>query len=66
MIPASNGVAGRLKKIRRGDIVRIRGFLVDVDHDSGFFWRTSLSRDDTGNGSCEILYVDWIEIEMRN
>lgn len=65
IIPAGSGVLGRMKKIRRGDIVQIRGFLVDVDHDSGFRWRTSLRREDTGNGSCEIVYVDWIEIEAR-
>ncbi len=58
LIPANDRVRGNLKKVRRGDIVRLKGTLVDVDGDSGFYWRTSLSRDDTGNGSCEIFFVE--------
>lgn len=65
MIPASDAVLGRLREIRNGDVVRLRGFLVDVDEDSGFQWRTSLRRDDTGNGSCEIFFVERIQIGTR-
>ena len=65
MVPADAYVRSQLKKIRRGDIVRARGKLVDIDHPSGFRWRTSLSRDDTGGGSCEIFYVEQIQIEGR-
>lgn len=63
MIPASSWVRGKLKKIRRGDIVDLKGFLVDVSDESGFTWNTSLSRDDTGNGSCEIFYIEYIAVE---
>jgi hypothetical protein len=65
MVPANTKVEKKLKKIRRGDIVNARGFLIDVDHDSGFLWRTSMTREDTGNGSCEIFYVEQFEIEVR-
>lgn len=65
MVPADAYVLGQLRKIRRGDIVRARGLLVDVDHPSGFNWRTSLSRDDSGGGSCEIFYVERLLIEER-
>jgi hypothetical protein len=63
MIPASRRVARQLKKLRRGDIVQLRGKLVDVDHDSGWVWRTSLSREDTGAGACEIFYVEGAEVQ---
>jgi len=66
MVPANSLVEKKLKKIRRGDIVNAQGFLIDVDHESGFLWRTSMSRDDTGNGSCEIFYVEQLEIETGN
>jgi hypothetical protein len=46
--------------------LRLQGLLVDVDHPSGWRWRTSLSRDDTGGGSCEIVYLQEIEIETRD
>jgi hypothetical protein len=66
MVPASRSVLQALKKVRRGDIVRARGYLVDVDGASGFRWRTSLSRNDTGGGSCEIFYLEQFEIEVRS
>ena len=63
MIPANAGVAAALKRIRKGDIVDARGYLVDVDSDTGFRWRTSLRRDDTGGGSCELMYLESLQIE---
>ncbi len=66
MIPANKRLLGKLRKIRRGDIVQARGFLVDIDHDSGFTWRTSLTRNDTGNGSCELFYLEQLTIESRD
>ena len=63
MIPANAWVEAKLSKIRRGHIVQAKGFLVDVASDSGFRWLTSLRRDDTGNGSCEIFYVESLFIE---
>jgi hypothetical protein len=66
MVPADSGVLRELKRVRQGDIVRARGYLVDVDHASGFYWRTSLSRNDTGGGSCEIFYLERFEIEPRS
>jgi hypothetical protein len=66
MIPAQSRVRKKLKGIRVGDIVRLQGMLVDVDHSSGWRWRTSLSRNDTGGGSCEIVYLEEIEIEARD
>jgi hypothetical protein len=65
MVPASPQVLRQLKTIRRGDIVQALGYLVDIDHPSGFRWRTSLSREDTGAGSCEIFYLERIQIESR-
>ena len=57
MIPADESIERELKSIREGDVVRIQGLLVDVNHDSGWKWRTSLTRDDTGQGACELVYV---------
>jgi len=63
MIPASKSIERSLKKIRKGDIVLIRGYLVDVDHDSGWYWRSSMSRNDTGDGACELVYVESMSVE---
>jgi len=63
MIPAGKGIEKTLKKLREGDIVQIRGYLVDVDHDSGWHWRSSMSRTDSGDGACELVYVESINVE---
>ena len=63
MIPAAKGVKKTLKELREGNVVTLKGFLVDVDHDSGWAWRTSMSREDTGAGACEIVYVESVLVE---
>jgi hypothetical protein len=62
MIPAWVSVKRSLKKLREGDIIVLQGHLVDVDHDSGWKWRTSMSRTDIGAGACEIVYVESITV----
>ena len=57
MIPANDSVATALARVRRGDRVRIDGWLVRADAADGWRWQSSLTRDDTGNGACEVVYV---------
>ncbi|MEM1080390.1 MAG: hypothetical protein AAGH65_02300 [Pseudomonadota bacterium] len=57
IIPASPALLQQLDQIEPGDSVRLTGYLVDVDHENGANWRTSLRRDDTGNGACELFMV---------
>ncbi len=63
MIPSNKSIERRLKQLRRGSIIRLEGYLVDVDHDSGWRWRSSMSRNDTGDGACELVYVESLEVE---
>jgi hypothetical protein len=63
MIPATKSIGRELKRLRSGDIINLRGFLVDADHESGWYWRTSMSRADTGAGACEIVYVESLSVE---
>ena len=63
IIPADKRIRRKMKEVRRGDVVMLKGYLVDVDASSGFYWRTSMRRDDTGNGSCEIFYLTYAYIE---
>ena len=57
MIPSSPRIAEQLLSIDEGDRVRLVGWLVDVEFPNGGRWPTSLRRDDTGDGACEIVYV---------
>ena len=61
VIAASKNVASAVKRLRRGEWVAMRGYLVNVSGSDGFSWNTSLSREDTGNGACEVFYVESIE-----
>lgn len=58
IIPARAAIERRLADLRPGQLVALEGYLVDVDHPSGWRWRTSLSRNDTGAGACEIFFVE--------
>jgi hypothetical protein len=61
LIPADEAIAERIRAIHVGDQIRMRGLLVDYtvarDGREILTRRTSLTRADTGNGACEILYV---------
>jgi len=58
MIPADDLVRRSLERIRQGQLVHLKGFLVDASGPNGFQWRTSMTRDDTGAGACELVYVE--------
>ncbi len=58
LIPANDAVADALEQIRQGQVIRLQGHLVDASGADGFTWTTSLSRDDTGDGSCELMFVE--------
>jgi len=61
MIPATDDLERRLKSIRAGNVVRIKGFLVEVTGKDGFRWKSSLTRTDTGAGACELIWVESLE-----
>ncbi|GAB3099317.1 hypothetical protein [Lysobacter terrae] len=57
MIPASDDIASTLREVEAGERVRIDGWLVEAQAPDGWRWRSSTSRDDTGGGACEVIYV---------
>jgi hypothetical protein len=58
MIPASGTVERRLLAVRPGQLLNLRGQLVQADGPDGWRWVSSLSRTDTGDGSCEVVWVE--------
>lgn len=63
MVPAEEWVLDTLNEARPGQVVQLRGLLVDVERDDGWSWRSSLSREDTGGGSCELVFVEHAMVE---
>jgi hypothetical protein len=62
MIPADAQIEETLKSIRPGQIVKLSGDLVQVNASDGWHWKSSLTREDTGAGACEIIYVKTISV----
>lgn len=62
LLPADAEVAEQLEAVEPGDIVRLKGYLVKVSAEDGWTWTSSTSRYDTGDGSCEILWVESVEV----
>ncbi len=65
MIPATRNLARALAHVGSGDSVHVRGLLVDVESDRGFRWATSLTREDTGPGACELVWVEELQRGAR-
>lgn len=61
MIPADANIAQALDDIENEDMVRIHGWLVRIDRDGGWRWQSSLTRQDSGGGACELVYVCAVE-----
>jgi hypothetical protein len=61
-VPADDYVASQLEKVRQGEIIQAEGFLIRAEMDDGWRWQSSLTRNDTGDGACELFYVREIEV----
>lgn len=66
LIPKDSKVTSLIRRAAIGDQVHIKGYLVDYsvlkNGQEIFTRRTSTTRNDTGNGACEIIYVTDFEI----
>jgi hypothetical protein len=62
MIPADPGVRRTLLRVHRNDIVELSGFLVSIRSADGWIWRSSMSRTDSGDGACEVVWVDSLAV----
>jgi hypothetical protein len=68
IIPATENLRRALKIIKKRDRVVLEGYLGNLKgtfEDREVSWNTSLSRMDTGNGSCELFYVSKVRIDTR-
>ncbi len=57
-IPANNLIKTKLKSIKKGDTVKLMGYLVHIDGNDGWRWTSSLTRNDTGGHSCEVILLE--------
>ena len=68
IIPANENIHRAVKMIKKKMRLFLEGYLVNL---KGTYkgrevsWNTSLSRTDTGNGSCELFYVSKVRIDTK-
>jgi hypothetical protein len=62
MIPADPDIEKSLKSLRSGQIVELTGYLVGVQEKGQWVWVSSTSRTDTGDGACEIIWVERLSV----
>lgn len=62
MIPVDAKVKKSLQNIRVGNVVHIQGYLVEAKAAEGWRWKSSLTREDTGRGACELVLVQSVEV----
>ena len=63
IIPGSPEIAAQVTQVKRGDLVRLKGELVEIK-DRNLVWTSSLSPGGVGDGACEVFRVhsiEWIE-----
>lgn len=61
IIPGNSEVERQLDDIEKGQIVYIKGYLIQANAQDGWHWQSSLSREDTGNGACELVWAEKLQ-----
>ncbi|WP_420714378.1 hypothetical protein [Acinetobacter sp. MD2] len=60
IIPANPDIALQIQQVKRGDLVRLKGDLVEVK-DHNLVWRSALNDYNIGDGACKLFRVDSIQ-----
>ena len=62
MVPLDPTVRETLLSARRGNLVKLTGWLVEARSPDGLTLKSSLTRRDTGTGACELVAVETVEL----
>jgi hypothetical protein len=62
MIPSTPQIKKQLKNLKKGSLIECKGYLVEITGPNGWYWKSSLSRNDTGQGACEVVWVEELNV----
>jgi len=62
-VPANAEIRKQLLRLKPGQLVRLSGQLVAAQNTDGQAVRSSLRRDDSGAGACELMVVEQLHID---
>lgn len=58
LIPASPALEDLCKSLHGGELIHLQGLLVEATGPGIGTWRSSLTRTDSGNGACELVWLE--------
>lgn len=62
LITADPYLRSKIADVAIGDQIVVKGWLSEYGHEQGKIRGTSISREDTGNGACETIYVEQFDV----
>jgi hypothetical protein len=62
LIPADSSVRKAIARVREGQVIHFDGKLVELKSENGWSMRSSLTREDTGAGACELVWVEQLDL----
>lgn len=62
IVPADESIEQKFSEVYKGSLIEMKGYLIEIKGENGWHWKSSLRRDDTGGGACELMWVDNINI----
>ena len=68
IIPANKNIYKAIKIIKKNYLIKLEGFLINIKgkYKGGIVsWNSSLTRTDTGDGACELLYVKEVRVGSK-
>lgn len=68
IIPADENIYKAIRSLKKKERVLLEGFLVNVKgryKGEDFWWNSSSTRKDSGDGSCEVFYVKKVRIGTK-
>jgi hypothetical protein len=65
IIPKDEDVKNNFDEVYKGSLIELKGYLVQITKADGWHWVSSLRRDDTAGGACELMWVEEI-IVLQN
>jgi hypothetical protein len=63
IVPKDEYVYDMFDEVYKGSLIEMKGYLVKITAADGWHWISSLKRNDTGGGSCELFWVEELKIE---
>jgi len=62
IIPKDEVIEDKIDEVYKGSLIEMKGYLVEITTEDGWYWKSSLRRDDIAGGSCELFWVDELTI----